>query len=357
MKIKNLHLEQFMLFNAIDIDWSSNINIISGNNNTGKTALLKIMYASSKAFHDVYNGKGEPTKEKCIETLVGKIDGIFRPDDNIVGRLVKRKQGSNRSEVKMLFDNNDSIEYGFGNRQVNRVDLLKTPNFDFKRIESIYIPPKEIISAMENFESLYSEYHIALEEMYYDLSRLLNRPLKKGPNTNEQNAVLGNFESILNGTVLFRNKKFYLYVKDMGLFEMGLVSEGFRKISTIMYLIQNGSLNKNSILFWDEPETNLNPKMIDPIVRALIELAKMGVQIFITTHDYFVQQGFNMAASYPQPKQKPLIYNFISLYKEDENEVIQYECAKTLNELIHNPVLQEFDDLYNKEQEILNADN
>ena len=57
---------------------------------------------------------------------------------------------------------------------------------------------------------------------------------------------------------------------------MGLVSEGYRKLATILYLISSGSLNKNSILFWDEPETNMNPKMAKSIVEAIVELAKNG---------------------------------------------------------------------------------
>ena len=69
---------------------------------------------------------------------------------------------------------------------------------------------------------------------------------------------------------------------------MGLVSEGYRKLATIIYLITSGSLDKNSVLFWDEPETNMNPRMIKYIVEAVAELAKMGVQVFITTHDYFL---------------------------------------------------------------------
>ena len=43
----------------------------------------------------------------------------------------------------------------------------------------------------------------------------------------------------------------------------------------------------------------MNPGMIHPIVQAMVQLAKMGVQIFVTTHDYFVQQEFNMLTVYP----------------------------------------------------------
>lgn len=38
---------------------------------------------------------------------------------------------------------------------------------------------------------------------------------------------------------------------------MGLLSDGYRKLSMLIYMILSGSLNKNTILFWDEPETNM----------------------------------------------------------------------------------------------------
>ena len=36
-----------------------------------------------------------------------------------------------------------------------------------------------------------------------------------------------------------------------------------------------GSLSKDSVLFWDEAEANMNPKMIKPMVDALIALNNM----------------------------------------------------------------------------------
>ena len=133
---------------------------------------------------------------------------------------------------------------------------------------------------------------------------------------------------------------------------MGLVSEGYRKIATIIYLILSGSLSKNSILFWDEPETNMNPKMIRPMVEALTELAKMGVQVFVTTHDYFVQQCFNLNAVYDKDKNKHISYNFISLYKNDKG-IVQAESGSELSDLVHNSIMEEFDNLYDREQGLI----
>ena len=106
-----------------------------------------------------------------------------------------------------------------------------------EKYDVIYIPTKEMISTTEHFASLYEDYHIDFEEMYYDLAKLLDRPLSKGPNTNEQNQVLRSFEKIMRGQIVQRNKKFYLKIKGEGEFEMGLLSDGYRKLSMIVYLI------------------------------------------------------------------------------------------------------------------------
>ena len=351
LKINTLILNHFMLFENAEFNWSKNINIICGENSTGKTTLLKVMYSILKPL-----GKGHKeavTKEIEEKMFVDKLQGVFRPDGMKIGRMVTRKQGSNRTDFSVLLEKNQRISIGFGNRQENHADIsmeqLKTSG-DF---DVIYIPTKEMISTTEHFVSLYEDYHLDFEEMYYDLAKLLDRPLSKGANTKEQNEVLKSFEEIMSGQIVQKDKKFYLKLKGKGEFEMGLLSDGYRKLSMIVYLILSGSLNKNTVLFWDEPETNMNPKMIPPIVQALVALAKMGVQIFVTTHDYFVQQEFNMLTVYPELNPEQLDIRFLSLYKNPATEEICYETERTASDLKHNAIMQEFDALYEREQRII----
>lgn len=41
--------------------------------------------------------------------------------------------------------------------------------------------------------------------------------------------------------------------------EFNLVAEGIRKMVLLWQLVKNGTLEKGSVLFWDEPEANINP--------------------------------------------------------------------------------------------------
>ena len=351
MKIETLILNDFMLFDKAEIEWSKNINIICGENSTGKTTLLKVMYSLLKPMS--IEKRGVTTKDIEEKQVVEKLQGVFRPDGMKVGRLVRRKQGSGRTEFTMVFDNKQKISVGFGNRQENHVDIKSEQMSPFEKFDAIYIPTKEMISTTEHFVSLYDEYHIDFEEMYYDLAKLLDRPLSKGPNTNEQNEILKSIEEIMKGQIIQRDKKFYLKIKGEGEFEMGLLSDGYRKLSMILYLILSGSLNKNAVLFWDEPETNMNPGMIHPIVQAMVQLAKMGVQIFVTTHDYFVQQEFNMLTVYPELNLDGLDIRFMSLYRDSESNAVMYEMKETASGLKNNAIMREFDAIYDREQGII----
>lgn len=352
MKITCLNVDNFMIFDKLNIDWSPNINIICGENSTGKTTLIKLMYSSLKAINN--RDLSAMTQEQLETVLVDKFQGIFRPDGKKLGRLVSRKQGSNRAEIQIGLEKKEKISIAFGNRQERHADISVKAE-GIKRFEPIYIPPKEMISATEHFQSLYEHYDIDFEEMYYDLTKLLDRPLKRGANTAEQNQVLASFENIMDGSIVQRDKKFYLRMKGAGEFEMGLVSEGYRKLATIIYLILSGSLDKNAVLFWDEPETNMNPKMMRYLAEAVVELAKMGVQVFITTHDYFVQQSFNLISAYPELNKNKLAFKFISLYQDEEGK-IQHASADRVSELEHNSIMDEFDALYLREQKIIYGD-
>lgn len=352
MKILQTQMKNFMIFEEANIKWSPNINVIFGENSTGKTTVLKCLYALLKPYSRM--NVESLTKDQMEKAFVEKLTGVFRPDEMKIGRLVSRRQGNGRASVKMELEKGDFIYVDFGTRNGRHLEFSMKKAQQRQVFDAVYLPPKEMISATEHFQSLYEEYHLDFEETYYDLTKLLDKPLKRGSNTNEQNRVLSSFEDILEGKIIQRDKKFYLKIPGEGEFEMGLVSEGYRKLGTIIYLISSGSLNKNSVLFWDEPETNMNPKMIQPIVNAIVELAKMGVQVFVTTHDYFVQQCFNMLSVYPESNPEQLKINFISLYKNDGK--VAFECAKDLQNLKHNAILEEFDALYDREQRLIYGD-
>jgi len=134
-----------------------------------------------------------------------------------------------------------------------------------------------------------------------------------------------------------------------GKLEAQLVAEGLRKLASLKYLIDNGSLQSNGILLWDEPETNLNPRLIPHLAKFLYRLAASNnIQIFIATHDFLLSQELSLISEYEESAQ----IKFFSLYKLDSSAGVLLESGNTIAELEHNAILKEFADHYDREAEL-----
>ena len=113
--------------------------------------------------------------------------------------------------------------------------------------------------------------------------------ITSGRDTSDRKKYLNILQKITDGKVTVDEDKFYLKPGNSAKIEFQLVAEGIRKIALLWQLIKNGTLEKGSILIWDELEANINPIHIPIIVDILLELQRNGVQIFIATHDYIYQ--------------------------------------------------------------------
>ena len=102
-------------------------------------------------------------------------------------------------------------------------------------------------------------------------------------------------EAELGGKVVTHGEEFFLS-DEQGELEFTLLAEGLRKLGLLGLLIRNGSLKPGAALFWDEPETNLNPKLYGVVVDVLLELQRIGVQVFLATHDYVILKELDLQA-------------------------------------------------------------
>ena len=62
----------------------------------------------------------------------------------------------------------------------------------------------------------------------------------------------------------------------------------------LVRLIATGSLLDKGCLFWDEPEANLNPRLIREVARAILNVCDAGVQVFVATHSLFLLREFEI---------------------------------------------------------------
>ena len=86
-------------------------------------------------------------------------------------------------------------------------------------------------------------------------------------------------------------------------------------------LIATGSLLDKGYLFWDEPETNLNPKLIKLIARVILHLCAQGIQVFIATHSLFLLRELELLSS--QSEFRTIEERYFSLKKTDAGVLVE----------------------------------
>ena len=127
-----------------------------------------------------------------------------------------------------------------------------------------------------------------------------------------------------------------------------MIAEGWRKLGRLSYLIANDSLKENSILFWDEPETNLNPRLIKQLAAFLLELSQHNIQIIIATHSLFLMKYFDYLLG---QKNNTTPAAFFSLVRGEHG--VSVEQGERLNQLTTIVALEEELELYDKEQALI----
>ena len=200
-----------------------------------------------------------------------------------------------------------------------------------------------MLSNAPGFQSLYAERNIHFEEVYNDILNRAFTPLLRGPIEAPRKRLLARLQETIDGRVSFTNQEFFLRNKQ-GNLEFTLLAEGIRKLGLLWLLIQNGTLLSGSVLFWDEPETNLNPILFRAVVEILLELQRLGVQVFIATHNYVVLKEFDLC----KEGTDKVVYH--ALHRTEEGEI---SCNTTPDYLSiqPNPIAEAFDTLYDREVE------
>ena len=329
MAITRLKFERFTAFRQLDFVPSPGINVIVGANGTGKTHLMKVAYGAC----DV-----SKTRARFAEKLVR----LFLPSGRSLGRLVRRQQGSSRCSLE-VYRSGSRLRASFSNHATSPDSATITGAAAWlgNPVQSAYIPVKEMLANSPGFRSLYSQREIHFEEVYADILDRAHLPLPRGMPGRERRRLLDALQKTIDGKVTVKDEEFFLRNKQ-GNLEFTLLAEGMRKLGLLWLLIQNGTLLPGSVLFWDEPETNLNPRLFGSLIEILLQLQRAGIQIFVATHDYAILKELDLR------KTKQDSMKFHSLYHHEGGDVACREADAYLD--IHpNTIAETFTDLYNRE--------
>jgi ABC-type transport system involved in cytochrome c biogenesis ATPase subunit len=329
--LKSLEIENFTVFLDAKIKWSPGLNVIVGENGTGKSQLMRLAYALSYV-SSKFPQSNRQDKVALQRAVAEKIVAVCKPE--ALGRLVSRQQGRGRCEIKASFVESllPSFQFSFATNSLE-VKVEKPLHLKQPGGNSVFFPTHEMLSVFPGFIALYDAHQLAFDETYYDLAKALAIPARKR-HPDEVKGLIKTLEGLIEGHIVLENDGFYLTAPGRGKLEAPLLAEGIRKLASLVFLLMNGSLNNKGTLFWDEPETNLNPKLIRSLARALFTLGASGFQVVLSTHSLFLLREIQILAE-ASKKRKAKVHpiRFIGLSKTPNSQFVNVANSESLDDI------------------------
>jgi AAA15 family ATPase/GTPase len=330
--INRIKLNNFGPMDQLDWQKLGKINLIIGNNSSGKTFLLKAMYSAMRTLEEYKRGDDQ---RKASEILAEKLYWTFQPEK--IGDLVS-KQADSPLFLELTLDDK-TFDYSFGKDTIKSISSVEN-HIGSRTSNSIFLPAKEVLS-LHNIilKSREQDKVFGFDDTYLDLARALRLPTTRGNNYPEFAQSRQQLDDMFGGKVDYdESSGRWQFKKGKQKFPIGVTAEGIKKIALLDTLLGNRYLDKNSVVFIDELESALHPTAISKFIDILAILASCGIQFFIASHSYFVIKKLFLIAQ----EQK---LSIPTLSKDSDT----WQQSNLLDEMPDNAIIEESIRLYKEE--------
>ena len=311
MAINRIKVENFTVFDKIEIDFSEGINVFVGENGTGKTHLLKIIYS-------ICAWKPDPLID-MDPSIAQKLQRCFQylPFKDLANRGIGSENADNAITI-MSWISGENKTYKIWNYSVNGEYECEANGLQ-ESFPVLFIPPKEMLTH-GGLEKDYIDRHLPFDVTLIDILNKTGVSTVKNI-TKDMLSILERLSRIINGKIVYKNDRYYTERPDGTLIDFAAEAEGYKKFGLLYRLIETGHLQKGSVLIWDEPESNLNPTLVPFLVDILFELEYAGIQMFLATHDYF-------------------LVKYLEVRKQKHNKITYHAMHKAGMQVLHESSLK-----------------
>ena len=320
---QSLRLQNFTAFSEAVFDFVPGVNVFVGENGTGKTHAMKVMYAMQLV---------QSRQSSNIRTI---LEDLFQIND----ALDVIRMGTGQTAVADVSGRYSGASWHYvGQRNIYAITFHgEVPKPD----RPVFIPAIDMMGHTKGFTEAYDEVRLDFDLTCRDVVNLLRLERKNGKDRHLNTDVDEPLARLLNGSIERDDDGRFYLATQLGRLPMPMVAEGLRKIATLVQLERNGWLAPGTTLFWDEPEVNLNPILMDEVVGAILSLTRRGVQVFLATHSYVILKELDLQTG----KQDTIRY-FAFQRGENGTTVNATEDFALLNP---NPILDQYTSLYDRE--------
>lgn len=296
--IKDLHIQNFWLFEDLQIKGLKLVNLIAGKNNTGKTALLEALR--------IYAAKGDSS---VVNNILNNRD-LFTPGWNSsYDSLYNENFFAVNPKEKYLIINDLEIKSVSANYSVYKdkyhlrsLDADKSP--DFPRDQSVFVP---FSNGEAQLQPIWDK--IALTDLEDEVIKILNQTIDL---------------RIIRVDVKENNTKVRL--KDANTpVPIQSLGDGVKRILLLALALVNA---KGQMLLIDEIESGLHHSVQDQLWELIFKYAtEWNIQTFITTHSEDTVRTFSYVAARPEYQNQALFVR-LQMGRSGKIEAVTYDTTR-----------------------------
>ncbi len=276
------------------------LNVLVGENDTGKTQLLKLLYAVVRAAEEYWKKQRGPEPESYEALLTRKLLWTFTPgwEEFSLGRLVHK--GSDRARYLVTWSGG-RVEAQWGGRAQKHLASLAYSGLDALHDRTAtFLPAKEILSLFGVIRETRETSELAgFDDTYYDLFRDFQKAVPPGRLQDPVYDALKLLGQATGGGQVELDQHGRVWWERSGTrLPISQAAEGNRKSGILSRLMRNRRINpaRGGFLFVDEPEAHLHPRAEVLLADLLEGMARAGIQVYVATHSYFVLKRLEQLA-------------------------------------------------------------
>lgn len=267
----------------------SPVNVVIGYNASGKTMLLKMLWALVRS-REIWKRGNDPRTYR--EVLADKLYWTFQTPR--LGQIVRQGQATLSASIEERMDGMSiKSSLTLGARSERKTGDVIEPEAA-SSANAIFVPAKEVLSVSTQVKQARKQQQFGFDEPTVDLVDLLEFPVTRGAPL--FGSARQEFEDLI-GARIDQVDGSWMLKRANGKFPVSVAAEGHKKIAIFDRLILNRTLQKNSLLFIDEPEAFLHPEALLKFLKILTHLSEAGVQVFLATHSIMVLNALRLYAS------------------------------------------------------------
>lgn len=358
--IESIYLKNFTVFNDLEMKLSPKINVILGENGTGKTHILKAIYTMSSEYPN--SSPHEPVNPDDVRNwMTTKFVQVYKPLDGKLGKL--RKYGESESAyVRVKYPNDREFDIQFhANTKIIQIpkekDGVPIYSNQHEMPNPVFIPAKEILSIMLGLRSIIQKYETSFDETYENLINLLELPNRRSDSISEKMKwSISKMKENLGGEFVFMGGGFVKFrANNNSEYSVNVMAEGFRKLGTLHRLLETGGISpgNGAPLLWDEPDANLNPILIRLLVQILFELSREGQQIILATHSYNLIKWIDLL--FNEEAGDDVAYH--SVYKDIADGIVKVNRTSDFSLIEPNSILRSHTEIYDADIDKILSEN